>query len=209
MSSSRSSSTAFQYRTTSSESVQSRTTTQHGRDCSGRIATSMSPSVAAPSDAITTTTRCPLARSTSAWAWMRAVACRICSHSGVRPVGPLLISFLTASTSATASPPMPTLSTCGEPPPGGLSSRSSVGAPRLAASVACQIRESPSSSQRLASTKPSRPPGPRMIRLPSVVCIEPELSMIQIRSGNDSLERRNEALMPGGMPRLRRKPSEV
>ena len=28
-------------------------------------------------------------------------------------------------------------------------------------------------------------------------------------SWNDSLERRNEALMPGGMPRLRRKPSEV
>mmetsp|Transcript_35520 Transcript_35520/g.86319 ORF Transcript_35520/g.86319 Transcript_35520/m.86319 type:complete len:301 (+) Transcript_35520:736-1638(+) len=207
MSSSRSSSTWFQYCNTLSSSVHSRTTTHTGRFCNGFIASAMSPSVAAPSDAITSTTRCPAARSTGSSAFNCAITCRICSQSGVRPVGPELSIRSTAFTSSSGAPLLPNCSTCGEPPPGGLSIRNSVGAPRCAATRACQRSASPSSSQREVVTIPSRPAGPKTMRWPSVVCIDPELSMIQMRRGMCCSEPLNSRARPPGISSLSKNPS--
>lgn len=76
ISSSSSASMPFQYSTILSSSVHSRITTQTGRCSSGRNACSTLPSLASPSDAMTTVHRWPLARSRGASSCTRCTTCK-------------------------------------------------------------------------------------------------------------------------------------
>eukprot|EP00962_Isochrysis_galbana_P057047 scaffold29236_cov120-Isochrysis_galbana.AAC.3 len=99
-----SSSVLFQYSQTASSSVHSRTTTETGRSSRGLSAAATSPSVAAPSDAITSTHRLPVARSWGARSKMVCVADRMAAQSGVRPVGELSRSRRIRSISVAGAP---------------------------------------------------------------------------------------------------------
>lgn len=79
--------TWFQYRSTCSSSVHSRTDTNTGRLANGRKAVTISPSLDSPSVAITSIAIWPSARNCGAIALIWAVMSRMWRHNGVPPPG--------------------------------------------------------------------------------------------------------------------------
>lgn len=128
---------------------------------------------------------------------------RICAQSGVNPRGPQASTDSKARISDSGSAVVPQCIVW-SPPEGGLRNLNSVGADMYAAMRACHRSASPSSCHRVQPTNASVPAFCSRT-CPSPLCIDPELSMIQIRSGNSSTDASIASCIPAGSSVVRRK----
>mmetsp|Transcript_32221 Transcript_32221/g.110876 ORF Transcript_32221/g.110876 Transcript_32221/m.110876 type:complete len:217 (+) Transcript_32221:713-1363(+) len=190
----------FQYCTTSSLSVQSRTTTQTGIVVKGRRAAATSPSEASPSEAITTTAFWPRCLSCASCCRSSATIASMAAQRGVLPVGdPAMSCWIAPSSFAEAASALPTVvpTVTTRGPAAWFRRRKDVQAPSSMASLACHSMLAQSSSHLVQETMPSLPWCLTNLD-PSTKPMLPELSMIQYRSAKSFVDLRNDCARPLG-----------
>mmetsp|Transcript_10966 Transcript_10966/g.18662 ORF Transcript_10966/g.18662 Transcript_10966/m.18662 type:complete len:364 (+) Transcript_10966:221-1312(+) len=198
---------SFQYPTTSSWSVHSRTTTKTGICCSSRRAVSkVCLLLGRPSVAMITAHCCPCAVSLGTAGAMSAMIFLTASVSGVPPPGepPMMpaspVRSMVGLGAMGASCFPGSVKNC--PAGVGFSRWKSTRAPRAAATSPVTLTVSPSSAQRVTRTATVLVPEV-MSRCPPCAFIDPELSTIQNRIGNASTEASIARMRPGGKARPR------